>query len=135
QHGRPVGSTSPAPRVAGYLDSLGHLRHLRSETMTMLPPDGHAVIRADSTASVSGLERVLRSLSIITMLMTVPQVFTVWVGPSAGGVSLVSWSSYLIAACLWLVYGIRKNDKTIYLACVGWILLDAAIVLGVLIHG
>ena len=103
--------------------------------MTMLPPDGRAVSRADSAASASGLERVLRSLSIITMLMTVPQVFTVWVGPSAGGVSLVSWSSYLIAACLWFVYGIQKNDKTIYLACVGWIVLDAAIVLGVLIHG
>jgi len=103
--------------------------------MTMLPPDGQAVSRSDSSPSVSGLEKVLRSLSIITMLMTVPQVVTVWVGRSAGGVSLVSWSSYLIAACLWFVYGIQKNDKTIYLACVGWILLDAAIVLGVLVHG
>jgi uncharacterized protein with PQ loop repeat len=67
--------------------------------------------------------------------MTVPQVFTVWAGPSVSGVSLVSWSSYLIAACLWFVYGIQKNDKTIYIACIGWILLDAAIVLGILIHG
>lgn len=103
--------------------------------MTMLPPDGQAVIRSDSSPSVSGLEKILRSLSIITMLMTVPQVFTVWVGRNAGGVSLVSWASYLIAACLWFVYGIQKNDKTIYLACVGWIVLDAAIVLGVIIHG
>jgi len=103
--------------------------------MTMLPPDGQAVSRSDSSPSVSGLEKVLRSLSIITMLMTVPQVFTVWVGRNAGGVSLVSWASYLIAACLWFVYGIQKNDKTIYLACVGWIVLDAAIVLGVIIHG
>ena len=103
--------------------------------MTMLPPDGPAVSRPDSSPSVTGLEKVLRSLSIITMLMTVPQVFTVWVGRSAGGVSLVSWTSYLIAACLWFVYGIQKKDKTIYLACVGWIVLDAAIVLGVIIHG
>ena len=29
----------------------------------------------------------------------------------------------------------RKGDKTIYLACVGWILLDAAIVIGVVIYG
>ena len=103
--------------------------------MTMLPPDGQAVSRLDTSPSVSSLEKVLRSLSIITMLMTVPQVFTVWVGRNAGGVSLVSWASYLIAACLWFVYGIQKNDKTIYLACVGWIVLDAAIVLGVIIHG
>ena len=103
--------------------------------MTMLPPDGQAVSRSDNSPSVTGLEKVLRSLSIITMLMTVPQVFTVWVGRNAGGVSLVSWASYLIAACMWFVYGIQKKDKTIYLACVGWIVLDAAIVLGVIIHG
>jgi hypothetical protein len=29
----------------------------------------------------------------------------------------------------------RKHDKTIYLACIGWILLDAAIVIGVFIYG
>jgi hypothetical protein len=47
---------------------------------------------------------------------------------------LVSWISYLFSACLWLVYGIRKRDKTIYLACIGWILLDAAVVVGVLVR-
>ena len=69
------------------------------------------------------------------MLMTVPQVVTVWVGRNASGVSLSSWVAYLISACLWFAYGVRKNDKTIYLACVGWILLDAAIVIGVIVHG
>jgi uncharacterized protein with PQ loop repeat len=103
--------------------------------MTMLPPDGQAVGQSSSLHSPSGLERTLRMLSIVTMLMTVPQVFTVWVGHNASGVSLISWSAYLISACLWLVYGIQKNDKTIYLACVGWILLDAAIVIGVIVHG
>jgi tRNA/tmRNA/rRNA uracil-C5-methylase (TrmA/RlmC/RlmD family) len=51
------------------------------------------------------------------------------------GVSLVSWLAYLLAACLWFVYGFQKRDKTIYLACVGWIVLDAAIVAGVIVHG
>ena len=68
------------------------------------------------------------------MLMTVPQVLTIWVERDAGGVSLVSWISYLVAACLWFVYGLQKRDKTIHLACVGWALLDAAIVIGVSIH-
>jgi uncharacterized protein with PQ loop repeat len=80
------------------------------------------------------MEKILRSLSVITMLMTVPQVLTVWVGHNAGGVSIVSWSAYLISACLWFVYGLQKKDKTIYLACVGWVVLDSAIVVGVIIH-
>jgi hypothetical protein len=40
----------------------------------------------------------------------------------------------LAAACLWFIYGIQKGDKTIYLACVGWVVLDAAIVVGILVH-
>jgi hypothetical protein len=36
----------------------------------------------------------------------------------------------LVSACLWFVYGIQKRDKTIYLACIGWIALDAAIIVG-----
>jgi len=98
--------------------------------MTMLPPDGDA-----ARQSGSGLEKTLRALSIVTMLMTVPQVYGIWFGRNASGVSALSWSAYLVSACLWFVYGIQKKDRTIYLACVGWILLDAAIVVGVIAHG
>jgi uncharacterized protein with PQ loop repeat len=103
--------------------------------MTMLPGDGQAIGRSNNSHPLSGLERTLRILSIITMVMTVPQVLTVWFGRNANGVSLISWAAYLVSACLWLVYGIQKKDKTIYLACVGWILLDAAIVVGVIVRG
>ena len=102
--------------------------------MTMLPADGPCVTGSNTPQPVSGLEKVLRGLSVFTMLMTVPQVLTIWVGRDAGGVSLISWVSYLLSACLWFVYGIRKHDKTIYLACIGWVLLDAAIVIGVIVH-
>lgn len=100
----------------------------------MVPPDCAAIAKPPDAPPVSGLERILRVLSVLTMLMTVPQVLTIWIGREAGGVSLVSWLSYLLSACLWLVYGIQKRDKTIYLACIGWILLDAAIVVGVIVH-
>ncbi|HZM33293.1 MAG TPA: SemiSWEET family transporter [Burkholderiales bacterium] len=102
--------------------------------MTMLPAEGACIVRPQSSPPASVLEKVLRGLSVFTMLMTVPQVFTIWVGRDAGGISLVSWVSYLVAACLWFVYGIQKRDKTIYLACVGWVVLDAAIVVGVIVH-
>jgi uncharacterized protein with PQ loop repeat len=103
--------------------------------MPMVPPDCAAITnRLIHSPPVSGLERILRVLSVFTMLMTVPQVLTIWVGRDAGGVSLVSWASYLLAACLWFVYGLQKHDKTIYLACIGWVLLDAAVVVGVIVH-
>ena len=103
--------------------------------MTMLPADSQALEQSNKPPSPTGLEKVLRSLSVITMLMTIPQVLAVWVGHSASGVSLVSWVSYLVSAVLWFIYGFRKKDKTIYLACIGWVVLDAAIVAGVVVRG
>lgn len=103
--------------------------------MTTHPADLSIVGVAPQPAPLSGLEKVLRSLSVVTMLMTIPQVLAVWTGPRASGVSLVSWIAYLVAAVLWFVYGLQKRDKTIYLACVGWIVLDAAIVVGVIVRG
>jgi uncharacterized protein with PQ loop repeat len=95
---------------------------------------GPAVHEQTGLQSAGGLAKILRVFSVLTMLMTVPQVVTVWTGVAARGVSVVTWLFYLLSAILWLVYGIRKHDKTIYLACIGWILLDAAIVIGVLLH-
>ena len=67
--------------------------------MTMLPADCAAVTAVPGTPSPSALEKFLRVLSVVTMLMTVPQVLTVWVGRDAGGVSLLSWGAYLFSAC------------------------------------
>jgi uncharacterized protein with PQ loop repeat len=102
--------------------------------MTIPLHDCSAVAKVDASAAVSGLEKILRAVSVATMFMTVPQVLTIWVGRDAGAVSLVAWASYLFSACLWFVYGLRRKDKTIYVACLGWIVLDAAVVIGVIVH-
>lgn len=102
--------------------------------MPIIPPDCAAVARPHALPPATGLEKLLRVLSVFTMLMTLPQVLAIWAGRDAGGVSLVSWVSYLFSACLWFVYGVQKRDKTIYLACIGWILLDVAVVVGVIVY-
>jgi uncharacterized protein with PQ loop repeat len=68
------------------------------------------------------------------MLMTVPQVLTIWMGHNAAGVSLVAWGAYLVSACLWFVHGLQRRDKAIYLPCIGWILLDVGVVIGVVVY-
>jgi uncharacterized protein with PQ loop repeat len=80
------------------------------------------------------LRRLLGGMSLFTLFMTIPQVLTIWLGHRAGGVSIVSWSAYLASAFLWLWFGIRKHDRNIYLPCVGWILLDAAVIVGAFVY-
>lgn len=81
------------------------------------------------------IKRLLGSLSIFTMVMTIPQVLTIWIRHQAAGVSMLSWGAYLLSAGVWLWYGVRKRDKNIYLPCLGWILLDAAVIVGTLAYG
>jgi len=100
----------------------------------MVNQGGPAVERRKGPNSASILGRVLSIFSVLTMLSTVPQVVAVWSGAAVSGVSVVTWLTYLLSALLWLVHGIQKRDKRIYLACIGWILLDAAVVFGALLH-
>ena len=81
------------------------------------------------------LRRLLGGMSVFTLLMTVPQVLIIWVGHEAAGVSVLSWSAYLLSAVLWFWYGIQQRDKNIYLPCVGWMALDSAVIAGAVIYG
>ncbi len=83
----------------------------------------------------TALRRLLGGMSIFTLLMTVPQVLTIWVGHQAAGVSVWSWGAYLLSALLWFWFGIQKRDRNIYLPCVGWIALDGAVILGAVVYG
>jgi uncharacterized protein with PQ loop repeat len=74
-------------------------------------------------------------MSIFTMLMTIPQVLSIWIGQQASGVSILSWSAYFISAIFWFWYGLRKHDKNIYLPCVGWIIFDGAVIVGAVVYG
>lgn len=89
---------------------------------------------SDAAQSKTVMSRLLGAMSVFTMLMTVPQVLTIWVGHQAAGVSVVSWSAYLFSAILWFWYGLQKRDKNIYLPCVGWIALDIAVIVGAVIY-
>ena len=80
------------------------------------------------------LNRLLESLSIFTMVMTVPQVLTIWFSHRAAGISMLSWGAYLGSAVVWFWYGLQKRDKNIYLPCIGWIFLDSAVLVGALMY-
>jgi uncharacterized protein with PQ loop repeat len=81
------------------------------------------------------LRRFLGGMSIFTLLMTVPQVWTIWIGQQAAGVSILSWSAYLLSAVLWFWFGLKQGDKNIYLPCIGWMALNGAVVVGAFVYG
>lgn len=99
-----------------------------------MAPDPTSSVAA-GTQSDTVLRRLLGGMSIFTLVMTVPQILTIWVGQQAAGVSVLSWSGYLFSAVLWFWFGVRKRDRNIYLPCIGWVVLDAAVIVGAFVYG
>jgi uncharacterized protein with PQ loop repeat len=81
------------------------------------------------------MKQLLAGLSIFTLVMTVPQILAIWASRQAAGVSLLSWSAYWISALVWFFYGLHKRDRNIYLPCIGWLVLDGAVVVGAWLYG
>ena len=97
----------------------------------MQPCDGPAVASPEAAAPRTPLERMLRFAAVGTMLMTLPQVWSIWTTSNVSGVSLVSWVAYLVSSVAWFAYGVQKRDATICFANAGWIVMDLAIIVGV----
>ena len=72
---------------------------------------------------------------VFSPMMTVPQAAKIWLDKSAGGVSLASWIAYLIAAIIWLAYGLHYRNRPLIVAYLLWLNLSLIIVVGIVIYG
>lgn len=68
-------------------------------------------------------------------LMTLPQLFNIWVLKNAEGVSILSWIGLLCGALFWLVYAILHKEKPLILTYSSWIFFEIMIIIGILIYG
>ena len=98
-------------------------------------PPYPATPSAHASISEAVLRRALGGMSVFTIVMTVPQIWTIWIGHEAAGVSILSWSAYLLSALLWFWHGLRKHDRNIYRPCIGWIGADSAVIVGAFVYG
>ena len=89
---------------------------------------------AHAWPSEKPMKQLLGGISVFTLVMTLPQIYAIWASRQAAGVSLLSWGAYWLSAFVWFVYGVQKRDRNIYLPCVGWLLLDGAVVVGAIIY-
>lgn len=72
--------------------------------------------------------------AIVEPLMTIPQIYQIWSTKQAQGVSLLSWVFYLIAAVIWLLYGIKVKDKAVIIASVLWVFVEGLVIAGILVY-
>lgn len=76
----------------------------------------------------------LAYLSILTPILTLPQLSTIYRHHSVTGLSLITWSTYLVGAMFWSYYGFLHNEKPIIVPNVLMSIVDFGIVIGILIY-
>lgn len=74
-------------------------------------------------------------IGVFGPIMTIPQLITIWVEKNASGVSVISWSAYMVVAIFWLIYGIMHKEKPIIVTYILWLVLEILIVIGILLYG
>lgn len=82
----------------------------------------------------SFMDKAVYVVALLGPIMTLPQVFKIWMSGTAAGVSVLSWITYLFSAVFWLVYGILHNEKPIIVTNSLYILLDIMIIVGVFVY-
>jgi uncharacterized protein with PQ loop repeat len=85
--------------------------------------------------AIKTIDAVIYVVALFGIIVTIPQVTKVWLEQNASGVSLISWSGYLIASLFWLAYGIIHREKPIIFAYLLWVVLDTLIVIGIIVYG
>lgn len=91
----------------------------------------HKIKKRKGKADRSPIDVLVYVAIIISPLLTMPQVYSIWV-EGQKGVSLISWDAYLAAAIIWLFYGLKHQDKPIVVVQTIWIFLDIMIIIGIM---
>jgi MtN3 and saliva related transmembrane protein len=78
------------------------------------------------------IHRLIFLAAIATPIMTLPQVYQIWVLHQKGA-SAVTWVSYVFIAFIWLYYGIENRDKPIIIMQSLCIVVYSAVVLGLIL--
>jgi uncharacterized protein with PQ loop repeat len=64
---------------------------------------------------------------------TIPQIIKVWVEKDSSGVSLMTWSSYIVISAILAMYGKIHKERVMVVMYVSLVIVQALIVVGVII--
>ncbi len=94
-------------------------------------PD-HKSVRAKGIIKL--LDESAYLMGAVSVAVNVPQLIAVWTAPDVAGVSIISWSGFLLGSVFWFAYGILHREKPITVINGGLILVQGLIVLGLAVR-
>lgn len=89
---------------------------------------------SEATKITRFIDVVIYFVAIAAPLMTIPQVWEVWINKNVNGVSLATWVAYLSGSIFWLIYGVIHREKPIICTQILWISFQAMVVIGLFLY-
>lgn len=81
------------------------------------------------------IKRSVLLIAVVEPIMTLPQVLKIWIDKEAGGLSSITWGFYILAALIWLLYGLQIKDRPLIISSFLWIIMESLVLVGALIYG
>ena len=80
-------------------------------------------------------DNVIYIAVILAPIMNLPQLWKIWSGKEAAGVSIISWVAFSFISVMWLIYGILHKEKPVIIMNLTLIFLQLSIALGAYLYG
>lgn len=71
-------------------------------------------------------------LGFVEPLFVLPQLYQIYNTQDASGLSLLTWSLYVLSSVVFMVWGFKRKLKPIYLPQSAWIIFEIMIVIGII---
>lgn len=78
--------------------------------------------------------RIAYLAGLAASLATIPQIIKVWVEKDTSGVSVLTWSFYLIIAVILVIYGRIHKERLMVIMYILLTIAEALIIVGVIVH-
>ena len=105
-----------------------HHRHVRKRIYKHLQQYPHP------DRLVRLLDHVVYVAGFVGPVMTLPQIYTVFVLGQTSGVAVATWATYAILDIPWIVYGLVHREQVIVFTYTLWGIANSLVVVGVLLH-
>jgi uncharacterized protein with PQ loop repeat len=79
-------------------------------------------------------DRLVYFFAVTTPVFEVPQLVQIYAHHSADNVSTITWAWFLLSDCVWLMYGIRHRLRPVIVTYCLYLLVEGAIVVGILMY-
>jgi uncharacterized protein with PQ loop repeat len=81
------------------------------------------------------LDKLVYVAGIMGPLLTIPQIFKIFMNQDATSISLISWVSYFFGAIVLLMYSVSHKEKPLIIMYSLWVIAHSVVIVGILLYG